>query len=66
MILDHGDDTVSGTLGLTSLSDKRWNQSWLVFADVFTAELAAREKIGELRKSLGDPPHDLRMSFMKD
>jgi hypothetical protein len=66
MILDHGNDTENGTLGLSSVSDKRWDQSWRVFADAFTAEHAVREKISELKKSLGDPPHDLRMSFMKD
>ena len=57
----------SGTWSLHSKTDSRWN-CWgqSEFVGMFEPPQECKDKIEELKKTLGEPPDDLAYSYMKD
>ncbi len=56
-----------GTWYLESKLDPRWNcRGRAELVGMFTCPPEAEEKIEELKKTLGDPPADLRWGYWKD
>lgn len=55
-----------GTWWLTSKADPRWNVSGRCGVGGFTMPREARNKLDELKSTLGEPPADLEWGYMKD
>lgn len=51
---------------LYSKTDSKWNHSGDSYVGMFEMPRECKEKLEELKTSLGDPPDDLEWSYMKD
>ena len=57
----------SGTWSLHSDKDQRWNCGGRSeYVGGFVMPYECEQKIAELKKELGEPPDDLKWSYMKD